>query len=113
MGPGSPRIEIRGVRDDKDIWLPRMLRQTEALWIETEDVMSTFLSLAKFRPLRRLVPLTAAILVFAVASVADAAKSKQTQQSFKTPQEAVDALANAVKSGDQKGMLAVLGRDGE
>jgi hypothetical protein len=49
----------------------------------------------------------AAILLFAMASVASA------QQDYKTPQEAVDALVATAKSGDQKAALVVLGRDGE
>jgi hypothetical protein len=49
--------------------------------------------------------LTAAVLAFAMASVANA------QQSFKTPEEAVEALASAAKAHDRKGVLAVLGPD--
>jgi hypothetical protein len=54
----------------------------------------------------RLVSLILAVLAFAMASVANA------QQSFKTPEEAADALVNAARTGDQKGVLTVLGRDG-
>jgi hypothetical protein len=50
--------------------------------------------------------LTAALLVFVMVSAASA------QQSFKTAEAAVDALVNAAKSGDQKGILTVLGPDG-
>jgi Protein of unknown function (DUF2950) len=50
--------------------------------------------------------LTLALLVFVMTAAASA------QQSFKTAAEAADALLNAVKSGDQKGILAVLGPDG-
>jgi Protein of unknown function (DUF2950) len=46
------------------------------------------------------------IAFIAMASVASA------QQSFKTPEEAADALASAVRSGDNDGMLKVLGRAG-
>jgi len=49
--------------------------------------------------------LTAAVLMCAMTSVAGA------QQSFKTAEEAADALANAVKSGQQS-ILTVLGKDG-
>jgi DUF2950 family protein len=35
------------------------------------------------------------------------------QQTYKTPQEAVDALVASAKSDDQKAALVVLGRDGE
>lgn len=35
------------------------------------------------------------------------------QQDYKSPQDAVDALVATAKSGDQKGALVVLGRDGE
>ncbi|HZN28920.1 MAG TPA: DUF2950 domain-containing protein [Xanthobacteraceae bacterium] len=47
--------------------------------------------------------LTAAVLAFAMASAANA------QQSFKTPEEAVDALVSAAKAHDRKGVLTVLG----
>jgi Protein of unknown function (DUF2950) len=56
--------------------------------------------------LARLASLTAAVLALAMASVANA------QQSFKTAQEAVDALVSAAKTGDRKRILTVLGRDG-
>jgi len=56
--------------------------------------------------LARLASLTAAMLVVAMASVASA------QQSFKTAEEAADALATAARSGDRKGLLTVLGRGG-
>ena len=49
--------------------------------------------------------LTAAALAFAMTSAASA------QQSFKTPEEAVEALATAAKAHDRKGVLAVLGAD--
>jgi Protein of unknown function (DUF2950) len=49
--------------------------------------------------------LTAALLAFAMTSAANA------QQSFKTPEEAVEALAGAAKAHDRKGVLAVLGPD--
>jgi hypothetical protein len=49
--------------------------------------------------------LTAALLAFAMTSAASA------QQSFKTPEEAVEALATAAKAHDRKGVLAVLGAD--
>jgi hypothetical protein len=45
----------------------------------------------------------AALLVLAAASAAGA------QQSFKSPDEAASALAAAAKSGDRKGILAILG----
>ena len=41
-----------------------------------------------------------------MASVANA------QQSFKTPEEAVDALVSAVRTGDRKAVLTVLGPGG-
>ena len=34
------------------------------------------------------------------------------QRSFKTTDEAADALVSAIRSGDRKGILTVLGRDG-
>jgi Protein of unknown function (DUF2950) len=69
--------------------------------------MITILRFTKFHRTRaRLAALTAALLVFAMASVATA------QQSYKTAEEAADAFVNAARSGDRKSMLAVLGRDG-
>src|SRR5262245_60459400 len=56
--------------------------------------------------LTRLASLTAAVLAFAMGPVANA------QQSFKTAQEAADALVSAAKTGDRKAVLTVLGRDG-
>jgi Protein of unknown function (DUF2950) len=83
----------------------------------SEDVMITALSrtkfhrLAPFAWLQKIGPagltwLTVALLVFAITATANA------QQSFKSAAEAADALVNAVKSDDQKGILAVLGPDG-
>jgi len=69
--------------------------------------MITILSLTNpISFLARLASLTAAMLAFAIASVANA------QQSFKAPEEAVDALVSAAKIGDRKAVLTVLGRDG-
>lgn len=53
-----------------------------------------------------LASLSAAIVILATASVAGA------QQSFKTADEAATALVSAARSGDRKGVLTVLGRDG-
>jgi len=75
----------------------------------TEDVMITLLSFAKSHRtpcLARRALLIAAMLVFAMASVASA------QQSFKTPEEAASALVSAARTGDRKGILTVLGREG-
>src|SRR5262249_23291185 len=69
--------------------------------------MITILSLTNpISFLARLASLTAAMLAFAIASVASG------QQSFKSPEEAVDALVSAAKTGDRKAVLTVLGRDG-
>jgi hypothetical protein len=69
--------------------------------------MITILSLTNpTSSLARLAPLTAAVLALAMASVANA------QQSFKTMEEAANALTSAAKTGDRKAILAVLGRDG-
>src|SRR5262249_25132511 len=69
--------------------------------------MITILSLTNpISFLARLASLTAAMLAFAIASVASA------QQSFKSPEEAVDALVSAARAGDRKAVLTVLGRDG-
>src|SRR5215471_5109861 len=54
--------------------------------------------------LARLVSLAAGLL--ALAPVANA------QQSFKTAQEAIDALVSAAKIGDRKAVLTVLGGNG-
>jgi Protein of unknown function (DUF2950) len=54
----------------------------------------------------RVASLTAAMLVLAMVLPASA------QQSFKTAEEAAEALVKAAKSGDRKAILAVLGRDG-
>jgi hypothetical protein len=56
--------------------------------------------------LRILVSLTAAVLALAIVSVAHA------QQSFKTPEEAAEALVGAARSGDRNAIVTVLGRDG-
>jgi hypothetical protein len=56
--------------------------------------------------LARLASLIAAVLALAMGSVANA------QQSFKTAEEAVDALVRAAKTSDGKSILTVLGRDG-
>ena len=72
---------------------------------------TNFRRLASFARLQKTGPagltgLTTALLVFAMTATAGA------QQSFKTAAEAADALLNAVRSGDQKGILVVLGPDG-
>jgi hypothetical protein len=68
--------------------------------------MITILSLTNpTSSLARLASLTAAVFALAMASVANA------QQSFKTAEEAVDALVSAARTGDRKGVLTVLGRD--
>jgi hypothetical protein len=54
-----------------------------------------------------LTSLAAASLIVASASIAAA------QQTYKTPEAAVDALVATAKSDDQKAALLVLGRDGE
>ena len=54
----------------------------------------------------RLASLAAGVLALAIASAANA------QQSFKTAEDAAEALVSAVRSGDRKGVLTVLGRDG-
>ena len=56
--------------------------------------------------LARRAVLAATVFVFGMASGANG------QQPFKTTEEAVDALVSAIKSGDRKGILTVLGREG-
>jgi Protein of unknown function (DUF2950) len=71
-----------------------------------EDAMIMMLSLTNPIPsLARLASLTAAALALAMASLANA------QQSFKTMEEAADALVSAARTDDRKGILTVLGRD--
>lgn len=69
--------------------------------------MITTLSSTKLAPsLTRLAALIAGVLAFAMMSAASA------QQSFKTAEEAADALVSAARAGDLKSLLTVLGRDG-
>ena len=49
--------------------------------------------------------LTAALFAWSAPSLA--------QEQFNTPEEAVDALVGAAKTGDAKAILAVLGPDGQ
>jgi Protein of unknown function (DUF2950) len=75
----------------------------------TEVVMNTILSSANSHRTRcraGLASLTAALLVFATASVAGA------QQSFQTADEAVNALVGAVRTGDRAAIVTVLGKEG-
>jgi len=58
-------------------------------------------------------PSFAMTLLLAAAALVFAASAASAQEPFKTPDEAANALADAVRSGDQKNMLKVLGRDGE
>ena len=71
--------------------------------------MITMLSFINSRHLRsltgRAIP-TAALIVLAMVTVASA------QQSFKSAEEAADALVSAARAGDRKAVLTVLGRDG-
>jgi len=57
--------------------------------------------------MNKILVLSAAALLCASASVADA------QQAFKTPDEAASALASAAKASDMKALTKVLGPDGE
>jgi hypothetical protein len=65
----------------------------------TEEVMNKIFAMRA--------ALIAAILIAASPSTAVA------QQDYKTPQDAVEALAATARSGDQKAALEVLGQDGE
>ena len=56
--------------------------------------------------LARVVSFIAVVFAFATQSVANA------QESFKTVEAAAEALVSAAKTGDRKGILTVLGRDG-
>src|SRR6516164_2808430 len=71
-----------------------------------EDAMITILSLTNpTATLARRGLLAAAVLALAMAAA-------HAQQSFKTAEEAADALVSAAKTGDRKAVLTVLGRDG-
>jgi hypothetical protein len=65
--------------------------------------MSTRLSASRCQP-ARLALWTAALLVGTMAAAS-------AQQSFKGADEAMNALASAAKSGDQKAVLTILGKD--
>ena len=68
--------------------------------------MITILSLTNpTATLARLGLLTAAVLALAMAAA-------HAQQSFKTAEEAADALVSAAKTGDRKAVLTVLGQKG-
>ena len=58
-------------------------------------------------PLHRLLALMAVAIFFLAA-----ANGAFAQQSYKTADEAVEALVDAARSGDQKAALVVLGPDG-
>jgi len=58
------------------------------------------------RALPRLLAAAATVFLLAIASAASA------QQSFKTPEEAAEALVNAARNDDRKALLAVLGANG-
>jgi DUF2950 family protein len=67
-------------------------------------------TLPKFRCTLRLLLLGGlAVAMFFLAR----APAAFAQQDYKTPQEAVDALVGAARSGDQKALLFVLGPDGD
>src|SRR5262245_54787306 len=75
----------------------------------SEHVMRTIRSstIRRASSWTRLAAMTLALLVVALTSAASA------QQSFKSAQEAADALVAAARSGDRKAVLTVLGRNGE
>jgi hypothetical protein len=58
---------------------------------------------------RRLAAMTAAAFVIAMAAGVQHASA---QQAFQTPEAATEALVNAAKSEDRKGVLSVLGKGG-
>jgi hypothetical protein len=72
-------------------------------WTSEDAMITNFPLTNPISSLARL--LTAAAFAIAMVSVANA------QQSFKTPEEAVDALVSASKARDRKGVLTVLGPD--
>ena len=70
--------------------------------------MKTISSVSSFRNLRLLAALGLLCGSFAVATTGPAV----AQQSFKTPDAAADALANAARAKDRAALLEVLGKDG-
>ena len=70
--------------------------------------MKTISSLSPSRGLRLLAALALLCGSFALATTEPAV----AQQSFKTPDAAADALANAARAKDRAALLAVLGKDG-
>lgn len=63
-------------------------------------------AMSRHPSLARISTLAAAVLVAMAATAA-------AQEHFKTPDEAASALATAVRSGERKNVLTVLGREGE
>ena len=61
----------------------------------------------------RCVPRFVLLLSLTTAALFPAASAALAQKTFKTPQDAVDALVASAKVDDQKAALVVLGRDGE
>jgi hypothetical protein len=59
-----------------------------------------------------LVALLFALQIVAPAGAKEGAEAQSQQATYKSPQEAVDALLAAVKSGGTDGIVAVLGREG-
>jgi hypothetical protein len=116
-GGGSGRVGGGGSQESWPECQCSVSEQLNASLDTSEDVMITNLPrtnvdrLSSFARLQKISPaglawLTMALLIFAMTATAGA------EQSFKTAAEAADALLKAVKSGDQKGVLAVLGPDG-
>lgn len=60
----------------------------------------------------RCIPFLARATALAASTVFFAMTAANAQQAFKTPEEAAGALVNAVRIGNPKGILTVLGRDG-
>src|SRR5262249_29019745 len=74
----------------------------------TEVVMKAMSPFIRWQGLRRLVALAFLCSGFAFAALAPGA----AQESFKTPEAAADALANAARTGDRAAIIKVLGPDG-
>src|SRR5262249_25848979 len=75
----------------------------------TEGVMTTNITRGDSRLVRTLPRLFAAAATVFLLAMASAASA---QQSFKTPEEAAEALVNAARNDDRKALLAVLGANG-
>jgi len=64
-------------------------------------------------PMRRLAAMASVALMLVLAGARPAIAASSAQHTYASPEEAAQALADAVKSGSTKATLAVLGKDAE